>query len=120
MNSEPASTDHAPSGEPYHISTVRKFLIDQARALRTAKPEDLKVELERSKALSSVAEVIVDSARVEVEYLRATNQASTPFLEVPPDRPYIGVGSESSQHVRTELPAPGNGITSIVQHRLKE
>lgn len=103
--------------ESYHISTVRRHMIDQLRALRTASPETLKHELERAKQVAAVGQVIVDSARVEVEYLRATGQENTPFLKVPPDKPYVGLGS--STHDTKQIPSTANGITSITQHRLK-
>ena len=90
-----------------HISTVRQHLLDQMQALRSAKPEEVKQELERAKGISELAQVAVNTAKVEVEYLIATEQTSTPFLEVPPDEPYV------------RLEGPGNGITSITRHRLQ-
>lgn len=93
-----------------HISTVRQHLIDQLQALRTANGADgVRLELERAKGISDVAQVIVNSAKVEVEYLQKTGQTSTPFLEVPPDAPYITQQTEG-------LP---NGISSITRHRLQ-
>jgi len=92
-----------------HISTVRQHLLDQMAALRNAKPEEVKTELERSKGISELAQVAVNTAKVEVDYLIATEQTSTPFLEVPPDTPYITLKTE-------ELP---NGISSITRHKLQ-
>lgn len=92
-----------------HISTVRQHLLDQMQALRSAKPEDVKQELERAKGISELAQVCVNTAKVEVDYLIATEQTSTPFLEVPPDQPYIADQSGG-------LP---NGISSITRHRLQ-
>lgn len=91
-----------------HIDTVRMHLLDQMAALRNAKPEDLKNEVERAKAISELAQVAVNTAKVEVDYLVATEQTSAPFLEAPPDEPYR----------TTKLEGPGNGITSITRHRL--
>ena len=90
-----------------HISTVRQHLLDQMQALRAAKPEDVKQELERAKGISELAQVCVNTAKVEVDYLVATEQTSTPFLEVPPDQKFITDGT---------VP---NGITSITRHRLQ-
>lgn len=87
-----------------HISTVRQHLLDQMAALRSATPEAVKVELERAKGISELAQVAVNTAKVEVDYLVATNQESSTFLELPPDQKYITEG----------LP---NGITSITRHR---
>lgn len=74
-------------------------------ALRTASPETVKVELERAKGISELAQVAVNTAKVEVEYLVATDQQSSTFLELPPDQKFITEG----------LP---NGITSITKHRM--
>lgn len=65
------------------------------------------MDVDRARAVAQVAGVLVDTAKVEVDYLKATGQNSTPFLEVPPDQPYLP---------REE--GPQNGITSITRHRL--
>jgi hypothetical protein len=98
-----------------HVSTVRKHLLDQMKALRAAgTPEEVEREIGRSKGMSELAQAVVNTAKVEVDYLKATGQTSTPFLEVPPDQPYIGAGASVQQ-----LPAPGNGISSITRHHLR-
>jgi hypothetical protein len=97
------------STQPNHISTVRQLMLDQLRALRSCERGDaLADELRRAKGVSELSQTIINSAKVEVEYLNATGQSSTPFLEVPPDQPYI-----------TSAPGPNNGITSITRHRLQ-
>lgn len=100
-----------------HISTVRGHLIAQLAALRSAEPGDkLDAEIKRSKGMSELSQTIINSAKVEVEYLVATGQTETPFLEVPPDAPYLpGAGS----HDTKRFPGNANGIASITQHRLK-
>ena len=91
-----------------HIDTVRAHLLEQMKALREAKPEDLSRELDRAKGISELAQVAVNTAKVEVDYLRVTEQPSAPFLEAPPDEPY-----------RTpKIEGPANGITSITRHKL--
>ncbi|MGE3348159.1 MAG: hypothetical protein AB7I35_12075 [Ramlibacter sp.] len=95
-----------------HISTVRTHLLDQMAALRKAhNPEEVKREIDRSKGLAELAQAVVNTAKVEVDYLKATNQSSTPFLEVPPDKPYLTDASGA--------PALPNGITGITRHRIK-
>ena len=104
--------------QPNHISTVRQHMIDQLRALRTAQPgEALDAEIRRAKGVSDIAQTIINSAKVEVDYLQATNQQSTPFLEVPPDQPYITNAGQSGDTKRT--PGDGNGITAITRHTLR-
>ena len=103
--------------ESNHISTVRAHMLDQLRAIRAAKPgPELDAEIRRGKSVSDVAQTIINSAKVEVEYLTATGQGSTPFLEVPPDQPYLpGLTGSDTQR----LEGPGNGITSITRHKLR-
>ena len=92
-----------------HIDTVRDHLLETLSALRDRQQP---MEVERARAIAEVATVLVNSAKVEVDYLRATNQTSTPFLEVPPDRQYVPLPAEGED-------ASPNGITSITQHRLR-
>ena len=90
-----------------HISTVRALMIEQLRALRTANPgAELDVELKRAKGVSEVAQTIINSAKVEVDFLAATSQHESSFLRTEEDG-----GTQS-------LPGPGNGITSITRHRI--
>lgn len=88
-----------------HIDTVRDHLLETLTSLRDRQNP---MDVDRARAIAEVATVLVNSAKVEVEYLKATNQASTPFLEVPPDRQFLPPED-----------APPNGITSITQHRLR-
>ncbi|MGY8903728.1 MAG: hypothetical protein ACKVIH_04175 [Burkholderiales bacterium] len=95
-------------------------MIDQLRALRSALPgADLDAEIRRAKGVSEITQTIINSAKVEVDYLQATGQASTPFLEVPPDQPYLTNTKVASNHETQHLPGDGNGITSITRHKLR-
>ena len=111
------TTETTDTEQPNHISTVRALMIEQIRAIRTAKQgDDLDAEIRRAKGISELSQTIINSAKVEVEYLAATGQASTPFLDVSPDAPYLpGAGS----HDTLRLPGGENGITSITRHKLK-
>jgi len=83
-----------------HISTVRQHLLDQMAALRgAATPEAVKVELERAKGISELAQVAVNTAKVEVDYLVATDQTEADFLKPKPE------------------PIPA-GIVGVTRHRL--
>ena len=93
-----------------HISTVRQHLLDQMAALRAAPHESVKLELERSKGMSDLAQTAVAIAKVEVDYLVATGQESLLFLEIPAEKKYIAAGDEGAH-----LP---NGISSITRHRI--
>lgn len=58
------------------------------------------VTVEQAKAMSGIGQVIIASAKVEVDYIRANNGGETPFLE----------------SAKTEILPPG--VTGIVRHRL--
>jgi hypothetical protein len=69
-----------------HISDVRSALMAQLRALREATPDKLADEIRRAKAVNETAQTIVNTARVEVDYINAINGgASAPFIEAPED-----------------------------------
>jgi hypothetical protein len=75
------------------INTLRAHLFDCLAGLK-----DGSVPLERAKAVSEVAQTIINSAKVEVECAKATGYKGSSFLEV-----------------KEELPP---GITGITRHRL--
>lgn len=87
-----------------HISQLRQHLLDTLADLRD---RDRPMEPDRARAVAQVASVLVDTAKVEVDYLKATNQDRSGFMEEAPQ-----VTTDSST---AGLP---NGITSITRHRL--
>lgn len=56
------------------------------------------LSLDQAKTVSELSQVIVNTAKVEVDYLKAGGISSSAFIEVPEEMP--------------------SGITSIVRHRL--
>lgn len=67
---------------PEHIDDVRALLIAQLRVLKCAPLEKAAEEIKRSRAMSELAQVIVNSAKVEVEYIEAVKGASeSTFLQ---------------------------------------
>lgn len=99
-----------------HVSTVRQILLDQMRALRAAGPEEVEQELGRAKGVAELGQVMVNVARVEVDYVKATGQGRAPFFET---GSHPALPGPSGTHDVTTLPGAKNGITSVVQHRLK-
>ena len=100
-----------------HISSVRSALLDQLSALKGAAPGDaLDAEIKRSKGMSELSQTIINSAKVEVDYLTATGQSSAPFLGIAPDAQFL---PGATSHEVKRLPGNTNGISSITQHRLK-
>lgn len=78
-----------------NINDLRDSLFD---ALDMLKKGELSVE--QAKAVSEMSQVIINSAKVEVDYIKANNGGETPFLE--------SVGSDN-------LPP---GVVGITRHRL--
>jgi hypothetical protein len=63
------------------------------------------VDIDKARAINDIGKTIVDTAKVEVDYLRVTGGGESAFIEKP-DAP----------------PAPEalpNGITAITRHRLQ-
>jgi hypothetical protein len=85
-----------------HINQLRQHLLDTLADLR--KPNGA-MEPDRARAVAQVAGVLVDSARVEVDYLKATGQQRAGFLE---QEPIIG------------LPTPHNPFPVSRRHVLED
>lgn len=90
-----------------HIDQVRQALMATLQDLRDReKPMDI----ERAKAVAAVAGVLVDTAKVENEYLKITGQDRSNFLEQPPD---------DLASMRLDGPAAHNPFPTSVRHRLQ-
>lgn len=63
-----------------HISHLRDHLMQTLSALRD---RESPMEPDRARAIAQVAGVLVDTARVEVDYIKATKQDRAGFLEEP-------------------------------------
>lgn len=66
---------------------------------------DGSVDVQQAKVIGELAQVITNTARVEVDYLRATSGDQSPFL--------------AGAHTPADPPPLPPGITGIRQHRLK-
>jgi hypothetical protein len=65
-----------------HISDVRALLIEQLRVLKSAPMDKVGEEIKRARSMSELAQVIVNSAKVEVDYIQAVKGASeSTFLQ---------------------------------------
>lgn len=65
------------------IEDLRNHLFE---TLELLKDKDNPMDISRAKAISEVAGVIVDSARVEVEHIKLTNSMGSGFLPPPADQ----------------------------------
>lgn len=62
------------------ISDLRNHLFATLEALRD---KDSPMEIDRAKAISEVAQTIINSAKVEVEFIRETGSNGSGFIEAP-------------------------------------
>lgn len=63
-----------------HISEMRQALMDTLRDLRD---RDNPMDVDRAKAVAHVASVLVDSAKAEIDYIKATGADRSDFIEPP-------------------------------------
>ena len=61
-----------------HINTLRAELLATLADLRN---RDNPMEPDRARAIAQVASVLVDSAKVEVDYIKATGQDNSNFID---------------------------------------
>lgn len=78
-----------------NISDLRDGLFEAMQMLK-----DGKLDVEKAKAISEMSQVIINSAKVEVDYIKANNGGEMPFLEA--------VGNDN-------LPP---GVVGVTRHRL--
>lgn len=82
-----------------HISELRSELLATLKDLRNPKSP---MEPDRARAVAQVAAVMVDTARVEVEYLKVTKQDTSSFID-----------SLKSPEAQTAI---GNAPTATITH----
>lgn len=86
---------------PHSIDDLRGHLFDTLRALRDP---DAPMEIDRAKAIAEVSRAVIDSAKVEVDYLRVVGKASgTGFI--PADQPSALRKSSPKATPLAELPS---------------
>jgi mannitol/fructose-specific phosphotransferase system IIA component len=78
------------------ITALREALFDTLQ-----KVKDGSLDVDKARAINEIGKTLVDSAKVEVEYLRATGGGESSFIDT-------AVG-------QSNLPS---GITGITRHRL--
>lgn len=91
-----------------HIDQVRSALLDTLNALRN---KDNPIDLDRVKAMVAVSNTLVDTARVENDYLKLTGQSRSAFLA---DQ------SAGTVRIANDGPTPHNPFPVSVSHRLGE
>lgn len=92
-----------------HIDQVRSALLATLTDLRD---RENPMDIERAKAVAQVAAVLVDSAKVENEYLKITGQDQSKFLDQPP--------VDSAPRIpQSDGPTANNPFPTVVRHRLQ-
>lgn len=89
-----------------HINEVRQSLLDTLKDLRS---KEQPMDIERAKAVATVASVLVDTARVENDYLKITGQDKSNFLETPAD---------VQDEIQVSEPSAHNPFPRVVRHTL--
>jgi hypothetical protein len=79
------------------VNDLRDVLFDTMEKLKNGE-----IHIDQAKAISELGQTIINSAKVEVEYAKATGEQTSEFMA--PDR---------------SLDALPPGITSITRHKLK-
>jgi hypothetical protein len=79
------------------IQDLRELLFDTIQGVKNGK-----VDVEKAKVISDLSQVMVNTAKAEVDFMRATGATNSGFL--------------NSAEAKPELPP---GITGIRQHRLQ-
>lgn len=91
-----------------HINELREHLMQTLAGLRD---RDNPMEPDRARAVAKVASVLVDTAKVEVEFLKATHGDRSDFLgKQEEDRPALQNNSNT--------PTAHNPFPTVVRHRL--
>ena len=85
------------------VHELRAMLFDTIRRVR-----DGSMDTDSARAINATAAVIVDSARVEIEHIKAVGEGHSQFLALSDD-------SEDSAQANALPP----GIVSVRRHRIK-
>jgi hypothetical protein len=84
------------SDDKYDLTALRAALFETLRGVRTGT-----VDLDKARAINEIGKTLIDTAKVEVDYLRVTGGGESTFIAT-------AAGTNN-------LP---NGITGITRHRL--
>lgn len=95
-----------------HINELRTHLMATLAGLRD---RNNPMEPDRARAVAQVASVLVDTAKVEIEYLKATNQDRSNFLEQPPDEHVAHLGNTPSGYTQGKV----EHFPGVTRHTLK-
>lgn len=101
----------APAPTAPHMNQLREHLLATLADLRN---REKPMEPDRARAVAQVASVLVDTAKVEIDYLKVTNQDRSGFLEEPPQ-----VTTDASGARIPPSPFNVERLPGVTRHRLK-
>jgi len=87
------------------IDELRGHLFATLAALRD---ENKPMDIDRARAISRVAQTVIDTAKVDVDYLRVVGGGQAPFF-----------GEREDDAALKKLPGDKPGITGRTVHRIK-
>jgi len=68
------------------IQDLRDHLFEELERLRDAKPEEMKMEIERAKAFQGLSSAITATAKVEIDMVKAVSGTpETDFIPIAPE-----------------------------------
>jgi hypothetical protein len=82
------------------LDDLRSVLFETLQGIK-----DGSIDLDKARAINEVGKTLIDSAKVEVDYLRTTGGGESSFIDT-------AIGNDN---LPEQLP---NGITAITRHRL--
>ena len=99
-----------------NMAELRRHLMETLAGLRD---RESPMEVDRARAVAQVASVLVDTAKVEVDYLRATGQSRAGFLEEPPSPISAHLGQAASESEGGYSQGDVHRWPGVTQHWLK-
>lgn len=95
------------------INALRSTLFDTLREVKAGT-----MDLDRAKTINDTAQVIINTAKAEVDFMKVTGSTSgTEFIPAPP-RPSLGTGSRQTGHGTATVQQIAEGAT-VTTHRMK-
>lgn len=91
---ERGGSENTGSGD---LNALRSTLFETLQAVKSGK-----MDLDRAKAVNEIGKTLIDSARLEVDYLRVVGTGESQFIENNEKKPVLP-----------------NGITGVTRHRLR-
>lgn len=92
------------------ITGLREHLFSTLRAL---KDKDAPMDIERARAVSDIAQTIINSVKVELDHMKVTGATGTDFIPIAAEATSTSVTSAGTKTV-TRLPG-----ATVTQHKLR-